>query len=214
MNQEAPGTLVPPAHKGIWNSFTVLEGSCAWPQPGFHGQELLLTYTAWFSTKKPQFLHFRRGKHHIPKPRHPSCTPTIHGASRTVSWARSCLRRHCCSISWVGWRFSIVTQDFYSSIIFGVKKTKKPKKQWRWVGFFCAKLDALMKKRLLFSIFCCLFLLGALETHNFCQRNISPCLSEFLQCQLGAVTQGLHGPLSPWAPLQPSWRIPCLTNPG
>lgn len=52
----------------------------------------------------------------------------------------------------------------------------------------------LMKKRLLFSIFCCLFLLGKLETHNFCQRNITLCLSEFLQCQLGAVIHGLYVP--------------------
>lgn len=70
----------------------------------------------------------------------------------------------------------IVTQFFYSSIIFGVKK----KNQWGWVGFFAQNSMLLMKKRLLFSIFCCLFLLGKLETHNFCQRNISSCLSEFL----------------------------------
>lgn len=80
------GTLVPPTHRGIWNSFMLWKAAVTvWPQPGFHGQELLLTYTAWFSTKTPQFLHFRGRNHHVPKPRHPFWMPTIDGASRTVS---------------------------------------------------------------------------------------------------------------------------------
>lgn len=76
-----------------------------WPGAPPHLHSLVLNQEA--STP-----YFRRGNHHIPKPRHPFCMPTIHGASRTVSWAWSCLRRHCCSISWVGWRFSHCNTSF------------------------------------------------------------------------------------------------------
>lgn len=60
-----------------------------------------------------KLLHFRGRNHHVPKPRHPFWrNATIHGASRTASWARSCLSRQSYSISWVGWRFSHCNRIF------------------------------------------------------------------------------------------------------
>lgn len=54
-----------------------------------------------------KLLHSGGRNRHVPKTGRPLWrNTTIHGASRTANWARSCLSRQSYSISWAGWRFS------------------------------------------------------------------------------------------------------------
>jgi len=108
----------------------------------------------------------------------------------------------------VGWSFSHCSIVFYSGIIFGVKKLVG------MGGCFCTKLDVFNEKNPLLFLSILLFIsVGKIWTASLLsEKNIHPCLSEFLQCQLGAVIHRLHIPffprrLSSRAPLQPSWRI-------